>query len=188
MIKAGQRALGIAESYRSDDETSVLAGAVIRKDRVLDGATFGQCTVGGIDSTSCIIELYRSLDREDLQYVFLSGIALAWYNIVDLKTVHHATDQPVIAVSYESSSGLESPISEAFSGEQRDQRLRLYRQLPERTPITVNDNDLYFRVVGLEEEKAREIITAYTPEGGRPEPLRVARLLARAKRSTETEP
>ncbi|PSQ33541.1 DUF99 domain-containing protein, partial [Halobacteriales archaeon SW_12_69_24] len=49
-----------------------------------------------------------------------------------------------------------------------------------RRPVTVNDERVFVRAVGCEEDEAADVVRAFTPEGGRPEPLRVARLAARA--------
>ena len=85
-MKSGRRALGIAESYRgTDDEaaTSTLGGAVVRVDRTVDDLVFGTCTVGGTDATDAVVDCWRRLDREDVAFLFLSGVAPAWYNVVE---------------------------------------------------------------------------------------------------------
>jgi endonuclease V-like protein UPF0215 family len=177
-VKPGARALGVAESYSGD--TSTLAGVVTRVDRVVDGFVFGSCTVGGLDSTTALIDLFERLGREDLQYLLLAGIAPAWYNVVDLDRLHDAVGMPVLSVSFEESEGLEPAISDAFDGEEAERRLDVYRSLPARHRVEVNDEAVFVRAVGIDEAEAARVVRAYTPEGGRPEPLRVARLAARA--------
>lgn len=177
-MKPGARALGIAESYRSDE--SRLAAVVVRADRVVDGAAIGDCTVGGEDGTAAVIDCIRRLDREDVRYVLVAGVAPAWYNILDLRAIHDAADRPVLSVSFEESDGLESALREQFSGAELDRRLETYRSLPPRRRVDVCGNDLYVRSVGIPDEEAERVVSAFTPEGGRPEPLRVARLAARA--------
>lgn len=177
-MKPGVRALGIAESYRG--ETSTLAGIVCRANRTIDGFVFGSCTVGGTDATTAIVELLDRLDREDVRYVLLAGIAPAWYNVVDLSTVHEAADRPVLSVSFEESSGLAEAIEREFEGQAIEKRLSTYRGLPERERVDVAGETLYVRTVGVDNDDAAEIVRAFTPEGGRPEPLRVARQAARA--------
>ncbi len=178
-MKPGRRALGIAESFTREDDKSTLAGAVVRADRVVDGIAFDACTVGGTDVTAAIVRLYRQFDRKDIRYVVLAGVALAWYNIVDLETVAAETDRPIIAVTFEASQGLESALQAAFEGEQLEDRVTQYRQLPTRQPVDLNGETVYARSVGLDEPETRRVLAAYTPEGGRPEPVRVARLAAR---------
>lgn len=176
-MKPGVRALGVAESYRGDRST--LAGAVVRASRVVDGFAFGSCTVGGTDATRAVADL-ADVDREDVRFLLLSGIALAWYNVCDLRAVHDRTGLPVLSVTYEESPGLEGALREAFDGDDLQRRLSTYRDQPERHPVVVNDETVFVRWVGLSGGEAEEVVRAFTPEGGRPEPLRVARLAARA--------
>ncbi|MFB6152997.1 MAG: DUF99 family protein [Halodesulfurarchaeum sp.] len=176
-MKRGVRALGVAESYRG--ERSTLAGVVVRASRVVDGFSFGTCAVGGIDATDAVCDLYDALSRADVRYLFVSGIAPAWYNILDLHTIHERTGRPVLSVSYEQSDGLADAIREAFDGDAMRRRLSRYDDQPERRRLSVNDETIFVRSVGLSMETATEIVRGFTPEGGRPEPLRVARLAAR---------
>lgn len=177
-MKAGTRALGVAESYRGDEST--LAGAVVRASRIVDGFAFDSCTVGGTDATAAVIELYDHLDREDIAYLFVAGIAPAWYNVLDLHSIHTAIDRPMLSISFEKSRGLEPALREEFSGAALDIRLDSYRAQPQRHRLSVNDETIFVRNVGLSDEETVEVVRTFTPEGGRPEPLRVARLAARA--------
>lgn len=177
-MKAGVRALGIAESSRG--ETSTLAGSVVRADRVVEEFVFGTCTVGGTDATDAVRALFDRLDRPDVQYLFVAGIAPAWFNVLDLTAIHAAVDRPVLSVTFEESSGLTAPIREAFDGRAATRRLATYRAQPDRRRVRVGDETLFVRSVGLPDEAAADVVRAFTPEGGRPEPLRVARLAARA--------
>jgi endonuclease V-like protein UPF0215 family len=177
-VKSGVRALGVAESYR--DRYSTLAGAVVRASRVADGFAYESCTVGGLDATDAIVRLFSELDREDVRYVFVAGIALAWYNVVDLRRIHEATDRPVISVTFEESPGLVEALEAEFEGAELDVRTATFERQPSRERLSVNDQTVYVRSVGLDSGEARDAVRAFTPEGGRPEPLRVARLAARA--------
>ncbi|WP_336036108.1 DUF99 family protein [Halobacterium yunchengense] len=175
-MKSGTRALGVAESYRGREST--LAGAVVRASRVADGFSFASCTVGGLDATDAVVECYDRLDREDVRYVFVAGVAPAWFNVVDLYAVHDAVDRPVLSVSFERSEGLADAIEREFDGAAAADRLAVYDRQPDREPVAVNGERVFVRSVGCDEP--REVVRAFTPAGGRPEPLRVARLAARA--------
>jgi len=175
-VKPGTRALGVAVSGGGDRAT--VAGAVVRVTRVVDGFSFASCAVGGLDSTAAVTECYERLDREDVRYVLLAGVAPAWFNVVDLHAVHDAVDRPVVSVSFEDSDGLREPIEREFSGAAREDRLAVYESLPDRHPVDVNGERVFVRSVGCEDPA--DVVAAFTPEGGRPEPLRVARLTARA--------
>ncbi|MEF8839655.1 MAG: DUF99 family protein [Haloarculaceae archaeon] len=177
-MKSGVRALGVAESYT--DERSTMAGAVVRADRVVDGFTFGTCTVGGTDATETLTELFERLDRPDVRYVMVAGIAPAWFNVIDLTQVHDAVDRPVLSVSFERSEGLADDIRTAFEGDERRRRLATYAAQPARRELAVGSETVYVRDLGLGDDEAAEVVRRFTPEGGRPEPVRVARLAARA--------
>lgn len=185
-MKSGTRALGIA--FSDGNTESTCAGAVVRADRVVDGFGFSSCSVGGLDATDAIVSLVADLDRPDVQYLLLAGVAPAWFNLIDLSHVHAETGLATLAVSFEDSEGLGDAIREQFSGEDREYRLAVYDSLPPRQPVIVGDDTVFVRAVGLDDAAAAEVVRAYTPEGGRPEPLRVARLVARAGRGYREAP
>jgi endonuclease V-like protein UPF0215 family len=159
----------------------------------VDGIVFGSCTVGGRDATDSIVECWERLDRPDVRYLFVAGIAPAWFNVLDLPAIHRAIDRPVIGVGFEASDGLGDAIEREFEGEERAERLAVYRRQPEREAVAVgecgdederettdSDETVYCRFVGIEAKEGHEIVRAHTPaDSGRPEPLRVARLAAR---------
>ncbi|MFC4358265.1 DUF99 family protein [Halobium salinum] len=180
-MKAGSRALGVA--WSDGDDRSVLCGAVVRADRVVDGVALGSCSVGGDDATAAVAAVFSELGREDVQYLLLSGVAPAWFNLVDLDALHEAVDRPVLSVSFEASPGLDPALREQFDGDALAARLATYERLPDRRPVAVNDETVYVRAVGVDADEAGEVVRGFTPEGGRPEPVRVARLAARAGRA-----
>ncbi|WP_158855459.1 DUF99 family protein [Halorhabdus sp. CUG00001] len=177
-MKSGVRVLGIAESFVG--EQSTLCGAVVRASRVADGFVFGRCTVGGRDATAAVLGMVDRLDRADVRSLLLAGIAPAWFNFFDLPRLHEETGLPVVAVTFEDSSGLEATLREEFDGEALAWRLATYQAQPTRESVSVNGETVFVRQVGCDHAEARELLAAFTPDGGRPEPLRVARLAARA--------
>ncbi|MFD1585977.1 DUF99 family protein [Halorientalis brevis] len=177
-MKSGVRALGVAESF--SDARSTLAGVVVRASRVVDGFAFGSCTVGGTDATDAIVALFDDLGREDVRYLLVSGVAPAWFNIIDLHALHGRVERPVISVSYEGSEGLTPALEAQFDGDALTTRLETYRRQPSRRELAINDETVYVRSVGIDDGEADDVVREFTPEGGRPEPLRVARLAARA--------
>lgn len=185
-MKSGTRALGIAESYGArgprdgDPTTSTLAGVVTKSTGTVDGFSFGSCTVGGLDSTESILHLFDRLDRPDVRYLLVAGVALAWYNILELDVLCDAVDRPVIAVTFEESEGLQSALEAAFEGAALATRVDRYQALPDRESVTLHDEQCFLRALGVDLTEAREIVRECTLSGGRPEPLRVARQAARA--------
>ena len=178
-MKSGVRALGIAESVRG--ERSTLAGAVVRADAVLDGLVFGSCTVGGTDATEVVCSMIDDLDRPDVRYVLLGAIAPAWYNLFDLERIHEHADRPILVVTFEASEGLKDALRAAFSGDGLERRLERYDRLPQRREVSLETGETVFvRSVGVDDAEGERVVRAFTRSGGRPEPIRVARVAARA--------
>ncbi|MFZ0006530.1 MAG: DUF99 family protein [Methanoregula sp.] len=176
--KKGLRSLGIAESY-SGREKSTLAGIVMRKDLIVDGVAFSHVTVGGMDATTGVLNIIQSLDRRDINVIFLSGCVIAFFNIIDPQKVTEYSGLPVICVTYEDSAGLEEDIRHHFPGDM--QRLDAYCRLGERTPYNLQDGlTVFLRSWGISIQDAGRLCSEFTKEGKIPEPLRVARLSARA--------
>lgn len=176
--KKGLRVAGIAESFFCSSR-STLACVVMRRDLRIDGAAFGSVTVGGMDATSSIIDLIGELHRKDVNIVMISGCVIAWFNVLDPEAINLATGLPVIAVTYEASEGLEDEIRTHFPGD--DARLAQYQNLGERTALPLSTGGvLYLRLAGIGLHEAGFICDRLTFDGRVPEPLRVARLMARA--------
>ena len=179
--KRGIRTLGISESFiKSKSKRSVLAGVVMRADLIFDGFSFAQTTVGGIDATTSVIELYQKLARRDINLLLLNGCVISWFNIISLERVHKDTGLPLICVTYEESEGLERYLLEYF-GDEAEERIKRYHENGEREELRLHTGKTIFaRYLGIDREEATRILDKFTLQGAVPDPLRVARLLARA--------
>jgi uncharacterized protein len=183
--KSGLRVLGIAESFVRSRPVSTIAGVVMRADLRVDGLAYAYATVGGDDATLAILGLYRQLNRADVNALILSGAALSWFNIVDLKRVFEETEKPLICLTYEESPGLEEHIQQHFPSP--DEKLRLYRSLGERQSVRLRTGyEVFVRVRGATLDEARILLNKFTRDGRVPEPVRLARLAARANANDQS--
>jgi endonuclease V-like protein UPF0215 family len=175
--KKGLRVLGIAESY-SGREHSTLAGVVMRKDLRIDGFCSGRVTVGGTDATDTILCMIRNLDRRDINAILLSGCVIAWFNVIDPGRIADESGLPVVCVTYEESDGLLFDLRHHFPDDEA--RVQAYLRLGEREPVELPGHTMiYLRAAGIGYPDAARLCRDFTLEGKIPEPLRVARLLAR---------
>ncbi|MFQ6075500.1 MAG: DUF99 family protein [Candidatus Bathyarchaeia archaeon] len=179
--KKGIRALGVSESFvKGVSERSFLAGVVMRADMVLDGFSFSTARVGGMDTTQKIIEMYEALEREDINLMLLNGCVISWYNVIDLHRLVEATGLPLICVTYEDSEGLERYFEELFPQDWRS-RVEVYHKNGPRTPMRLHTGHIiYARFLDMSQEEAMGALNKFTLHGAVPEPLRIARLLARS--------
>lgn len=177
--KPALRALGIAESFVRSRPKSIIAGVVMRSDLRVDGLTYAHATVGGDDGTQAVLSLYRQLDRADVNVILLSGAVLSWFNIIDLQEVFEKTQRPLICLTYEESPGLEKYIREYFLNP--EDKLRRYLSLGSRQLVRLKTGyEIYLRTLGASSEEARVLLNKFTRDGRVPEPVRIARLAARA--------
>jgi endonuclease V-like protein UPF0215 family len=175
------RALGIAESFvKGVSDRSVLAGVVMRADRVIDGFGFATAKVGGMDATDKIIKLHETLERDDINFILLNGCIISWYNVVDLHEVMEETQRPLLCVTYEESEGIEKYFLELFPDDWK-RRVEVCHKNGSRTPITLHTgHTVYTRFINMTLGEAKGLLNKFTIQGAIPEPLRVARLLARS--------
>jgi endonuclease V-like protein UPF0215 family len=175
--KKGIRILGIAESYRGREE-SLICGIVMRRDRIIDGCSFSRATVGGMDATDGILAIWHQLARDDIQAIMLGGTVISWFNVINIRQVQEATGVPVISVTYEDSPGLEDDIRYHFPGD--EERLSAYIALGKRIPCELSTGvTVYLRAEGISLDDAVHACNIFTAQGKIPEPVRVARIVAR---------
>lgn len=182
-IKKGARILGIAESFEKDREKSILVGIVYRVDGIIDGFTYTEAEVGGLDATDKIIDLYKELGREDINYIMISGVVISLYNVIDLHHIYYTLGIPIISITYEESEGLVNYFMEKFPRDWH-KRLLIYFKNGERKKVLLsNGHHIFIRHIGISEREAYRLVDKATLEGKYPEPIRVARLIARRLRS-----
>ncbi|HZC49984.1 MAG TPA: DUF99 family protein [Nitrososphaeraceae archaeon] len=182
--KRGIRIFGIAESFKKSNSTSTLGGVVMRRDLIVDGIVFGSATLKGDDSTKNIYGMFRSLQRDDINCIMLDGLIISLYNIIDGEKLNNITGLPIIAITFEDSRGLEEHIKHHFL-EKSEMKLEQYLKLGNRDQVRLRtDKSLYIRYWGLSLKGALNTLNAFTLQGSIPEPIRVAKLLARAHRNS----
>jgi len=184
MNKPGIRALGVAESFSPGQKFSVLAGVVMRRDLVIDGVAYGRTSVGGDDATSAIAALFRRFGRNDINLLLVSGAILSLYNVVDVDCLHEKVGVPVVCLTYKETAGIADSIRRHFP-ENAAAKLAAYGKLgPRRRVRLKTGRSVYARVAGIGTTEAKKILDVFTLQGSVPEPVRVARLLARSAQAS----
>lgn len=180
--KKAIRALGMAESFRPTASKSTLAGVVMRTDLVVDGFVLGSATVGGDDATSSLLRMYRRLRRLDVNVIMVSGGVISRYNVVDVDELASKSGVPVVCLTFNESKGvMEEAMRRRFPRAEAAARIERYRKLGGRTSVSLRTGQrVYVRTAGISEEDAKKVLDAFTLQGGVPEPVRLARLLARS--------
>ena len=186
--KKAIRALGIAESFKQREATSTVAGVVMRSDLVVDGFGLARLTVSGSDAVTTLSEVYSKLERNDVNSILLSGSILSLYNIVDVDKLHSDLKIPVVAITFRKSrSDLERNIRAKFPESVASQKIKLVRKLGTPQKIQLKTGyPVFVRTAGINSETTRRLLDRFTLQGAIPEPIRVAKLLAKVASAWHT--
>jgi endonuclease V-like protein UPF0215 family len=177
--KSGIRVLGISESFKRADRFSWLAGVVMRGDLRIDGVACCRITVGGDDSTDGVIDIYRTLDRSDINAILLNGNVISWFNIMNVALLSQELNKPIVSLTYDESNGLEPFLNQYFPNDPK--KIDQYRALGPRSQVKLQTGyEVYLRANGISTEHALALLNKFTKDGRVPEPVRAARLSARA--------
>ncbi|TFF91607.1 DUF99 family protein, partial [Candidatus Thorarchaeota archaeon] len=180
--KPGARALGVSESFRKEDQRSVVAGVVMRADLKVDGAGFCLPRVGGMDATDEILSMFFRLGRSDIRAWLIGGAVISWFNIIDLHRLHEETDIPVVSVSYEESEGIKRYLEEYFPKDW-ERRYAVLMRNGERSRIALDNGfEVFVNTIGIPTQDGRSLLNAFTHQGKAPEPIRVAGVIAASLR------
>jgi endonuclease V-like protein UPF0215 family len=178
--KKGLRALAVAESFKISCKHAVLAGVVMRRDLIIDGIGFSKSTIRGDDSTQNIISMWRHMNRNDINCIFLGGIIISMFNIVDGNKVYRSTGIPVIALTYNDSKGVAHNFRKIFPNSWQS-KLEQYQNIGKRQRIVLQTGKAVFvRHWGLTLSDSIILLNYFTLQGSIPEPVRIAKLIARA--------
>lgn len=159
-------------------EHALLLGVLFQSLRVRAVRT-GCIEVDGRDSNAKIGALLKTVTFD---VAMLSGISFGGFNVVDISKLARVTRRPVIAVSGEKPCN--AAVYRALRKHFRDWKERwaavqnagpLYSCKPLR-----NEPELFFEVKGTSATHARSVIASTATISRLPEPIRVARILARA--------
>lgn len=180
LSKRAVRVIGVAESGIAGSVHSYLASVVMRIDLVIDGMLWDKITIQGTDATDITIKMVRNLSRTDCNAIMLRGTIIAGYNIIDLARLHEATSLPVISVTSEPQENLRDHLIHTFPKDW-ESRWKITSQNGDAKSLSLETRtNVFVQWKGIEWSEVKGVVRRLTRFGGIPEPLRVARLLARA--------
>ncbi|MFW9830411.1 MAG: DUF99 family protein [Candidatus Thorarchaeota archaeon] len=180
LLKPAARFLGVAESGLLGAVDTILGGVVMRADLILDGLVWRKATLRGLDASEAVIEMIQQLDRQDLNGIMLHGSVIAGYNVIDMIQLYSATKLPVISVTKAPQENLKEHLISTFPSDW-EIRWEIVLRNGVMKPIKLDtESTVFVQFIGCSWETVKGVINRLTRFGGIPEPLRVARLLARA--------
>ncbi len=152
----------------------LVVGAVYAGAR-LDGVLSCKVRRDGVNSTRVLADcVRRSRFYAQLHAVLLQGIALAGFNVVDLRALHESLERPVLVVCRRKPDLV--AIRRALLGHVRggSRKWGLIEQAGPMEPA----GGVYVQRVGLSSANARVLLHRLSIHSNIPEPLRTAHLIA----------
>lgn len=151
----------------------MVIGTFFRGGVALDGVMSCVVEVDGDDATSKIAEmLLKSKFRHQLKCIFLDGIAVAGFNVVDIHELHKRAKLPIIVVMRKRPDV--EGMRKALRKISQEHKMTLIENAGKIFPL----GKVYAQVVGTTTEKAREFLAITCTRSDIPEPLRAAHLIA----------
>jgi endonuclease V-like protein UPF0215 family len=171
--------LGVDDAPFTFAEPTVrLVGVVTQGAQYVEGVLSAMCAVDGTDATDAIAAMTTSSRfAPTLRCMFLNGVAVGGFNVVDLDRLHATTGVPVVAVARREPdrAAIEAALTRHVADP--DDRLRLLGTM---APVRVahGGHDLWVSHRGLDEAGVKEALTLTKVRGALPEPLRLAHVIA----------
>jgi len=152
----------------------MLVGAVFCGVR-LEGVLCGKVRRDGANAARTIVDMVTtSRFGQHLQAVLTQGIAFAGFNVIDVRAIHEALDVPVIVVSRKQPdlAAIQRALDAHVAGAAR--KWQLIRRLGLMEPA----GGVFIQCVGIDYDRAVDLVDALALNGVMPEPLRTAHLIA----------
>ncbi len=175
MLKKEIRVIGIDDApFRKFKRGKVLViGTVFRGGSLMDGVLSTKVNIDGNDSTKKIVEMVnKSKFKPQLQCIFLDGISLGGFNVIDIHEVNKKTRIPVVVI-IRKKPNIEK-IKTTLTKLNKKNKIRLLEKAGE----VIKIGDIYVQLAGLTLEKAKEILKIVCTRSLIPEPIRIAHLIA----------
>lgn len=175
MFKKEIRVVGIDDSpfNKFKDKKIMVVGVVMRGGSFIDGILSTKVTVDGNDSTKKIAEMINKCKfKPQLQCVFLNGIAVAGFNVIDVQELNKKTSLPVIIVIRRHP---DIPnIKKTLIKINKKNKIKLI----EKAGNVVKIDNIFVQLTGIDFDKAKKILKVVCTRSLIPEPIRLAHLIA----------
>ena len=163
---------------QSHDAQKALFVCVLFSGKWISAFQANMITIDGLDATEKLVSM---LQRWSFDAVMLAGVSFAGFNLVDPTIVFEEFNEPVIVISRTEPNNV--AVKNALRQHFEDWRVRwsVFEKLGSVYEVVSMPTEppVYVEVIGAELNWARKLIRATSVCCRVPEPIRVARLVAR---------
>ncbi|HJN56690.1 MAG: DUF99 family protein [Candidatus Woesearchaeota archaeon] len=148
-------------------------GTVFRGGTLLEGVLSTKVSIDGNNATEKIADMInKSKFKLQLQCIFLDGIAVGGFNIIDVKELNKKTKLPVIVIIRKRPDI--NNIKKILEKLNKKSKIKLLEKAGPITPI----GNIYIQLTGLSIGKAKEILKIACTRSLIPEAVRISHLIA----------
>lgn len=166
------RTISFDDGFFSEFKGKVLiVGVVMRGSEIVENVVAGRVAVDGDDATNVIIDLVKSIPQK-LNAIFIDGISLGGFNVVDLRRAYENTGVPTISITRRKPN-LES-IKKAINNTPHPQKK--WKILLSNGPL-FKYKKVFFQFCGASQKDVERLIEE-SSKGNIPEGLRLAHIIA----------
>jgi hypothetical protein len=144
----------------------------------IENINITKIAVDGLDATEKLVEI---LNGWEFAAVILAGVSFAGFNIIDPTVIHEKFEKPVIIVTRTKPNN--KAVHRALQRHFKEWRMRwkVFEKLGSfhKVVVLADEPPIYVETIGVNVEWARKLIRTLAVCGRVPEPIRVARLIAR---------
>jgi endonuclease V-like protein UPF0215 family len=165
-------------SFQKGISPKALLVAVLFRGLKIESVQIMRITVDGLDATE---KLVKMLGDWKFGAVMLAGVSFAGFNTIDPMVINKEVEKPVIIISRTKPDN--KAVKQALQYHFEDWRIRwsVFEKLDliHKVIVSASEPPVYVETVGANIEWASELIRALSVCSRIPEPIRVARLIAR---------
>jgi len=176
-LKKNLRVIGFDDApFNKEKDVPVNIAGVICSNTRFEGLLWGEVIRDGMDANEVLVKLLKgSKFYEQVNAVFIDGIAFGGFNIIDLPRLSDDLNRPCIAVmrQYPDMLAIDKALMNLADYSQRKQHLinagKIYHY-----------HTGYYQVSGCDPSTAAQVFEQVTDRGYVPEALRLAHLIGAA--------
>ncbi|MGQ9529951.1 MAG: endonuclease dU [Candidatus Bathycorpusculaceae bacterium] len=165
-------------SFRKGITQKALLAAVLVRGTKIENVKIIKITVDGLDATEKLANLLKEWEFDG---IMLAGVSFAGFNLIDPIVMYEEFQKPITIISRTrpNNKAVKRALERHF--EDWEIRWRVFQKLGPVYKIFVQEGEapLYIETVGASVKWASEMVRAFSFCGRVPEPIRVARLIAR---------
>jgi hypothetical protein len=165
-------------SFQKGIARKALLAVVLFKGLEIEKIKITKITVDGLDATE---KLTGVLNEWEFAAVTLAGVSFAGFNIIDPTVIHQEFEKPVIIITRTKPDN--KTVQRALKRHFKDWKIRwhMFEHVGSFHKVTTlaDEPPIYVKTMGMNIKWARNLIRALAVCSRVPEPLRVARLIAR---------